>query len=229
MVSVRPTRPFSFDDAVALLVSRGVDEDTVRLASIAEPSLSFARAAIARHSPQRPLRALHVGNFVGVSLAALSDILVSRDPGSVVVSIDPNLHHHGVQDPQQHALALLDHFGLQHGNLVICGYSLHRTANKTNVGTFADRPACEGTLLSLERLGQRFDLAMIDGNHDADYVRGELELIIRLLGDGALLLLDDVFNPHTKIPELFEEIVNGGQWPLEEIDRDERVAVLRRT
>ncbi|HYH59530.1 MAG TPA: class I SAM-dependent methyltransferase [Thermoleophilaceae bacterium] len=220
-------RPFDFEGAVAFLVGRGVEEPTIRLGAIGAESMSFARATITRHCPGRPLRVLHVGNFVGMSLAALSDIAVSHDPGSVVVSIDPNLDHLGVTDPQQHVLALLDHFGLERNNLVICGYSLNRVANETSAGTFADKPACDGTLASLERLGQRFDVALVDGNHDRDYVRRELEVLIGLLDDEGLLILDDISNVHTKLPELFEEVLGDDRWPLELVDRDERLGVLR--
>ena len=220
---------FSSEEAIALLVQRGVAEEAVRLGSIPETSMRRVRRTVQRSCPRRPLRALHVGNFVGVSLAALSDVVVSHDPGSVVVSIDPNLPHLGVEDPQGHVLTLLDHFGLQESNVVICGYSLHRSPNETRAGSFADQPAGEGTLLSLERLGQRFDLALIDGNHDADYVRSELDVLVRLLSDNGLLILDDVFNEHTDLPELFEGLVTGERWPLEELARDERLGILRRT
>lgn len=222
-------RPFEYEDAVALLVSRGVDEQTVRTGSIPQGAMGFVADVVREHCPRRPLRALHVGNFVGISLAALSEIVVRHDPDSVVVSVDPNLRHLGVHDPQRHVLAVLDHFGLQRSNLVICGYSLHRSANDTRVGAFPDLPAGENALANLVRLGQRFDVALIDGNHGYDYVRGELELLTHLLDDGAVLVLDDIANRYARVLELFEEVAADGSWPFVEVDRDARLGILRKT
>jgi Methyltransferase domain len=219
-------RPFSFEEAVEVLVSRGIDDHTVRLGSIPESALTLARDAIAEHCPRRPLRVLHVGNYLGISLAAISDIVVRHDPGSVVVSIDPNLKHHGVEDPQRHVLALLDHFGLQRNSVVVCGYSLQRAANETRVGTFADHPACEDTLRSFERLGVRFDLALIDGNHGQDYVRGELARLRGLLSDRAVLILEDVFDDRTALQSCSTQLMADDSWPLELVASDDHVAVL---
>lgn len=223
-----PRRSFSYEEAVALLAGRGVDESIITLGSVSEGSFASVAEAVARHGPARPLRALHIGNFLGLSLAALSDIVVRHDSRSVIVSVDPNLRHHGIDDPQSHVMALLDHFGLQGNNVVICAYSMQRVENRTHVGTFADQPAGEHALANLERLGQRFDIAMVDGNHDANYVRGELETLARILDEGALLVLDDVANDHTQLPALFEEVVADGSWPFEEAGRDGRLGILRR-
>lgn len=213
------TRPFDYDEAVSLLLERGVDEDALRLGSIRARSMGFAAGIIARHAPPGPLRALHVGNFVGLSLTALSDILVRHDPDSIVVSVDPNLAPLGVDRPQNHVVALLTEFGLQRGNVVICGYTL-----EGRVGG----PAGENTLPSLERLGQRFDLAMIDGNHTPAYLRRELETIVRMLEDGGLLMLDDVSHSHEGVRRLFDELVADDAWPLRRVARDERLGVLRK-
>ena len=211
--------PFAYEPAVAFLTGRGIDEGTVRLGSIPEESMGVVAEAIARHAPDGPLRALQVGNFVGVSLAALTDVLVRRDPGSVVVSIDPGLPHLGVRDPQREALALLGEFGLQRNNVVVPGYSLGRSR---------EGAACEDVLANLERLGQRFDVALIDGNHDAGYVRAELGVLVRLLNDGGLLVLDDVSPEYAGLRDLFQEVVGDGAWPLERVAGDARLGVLRK-
>lgn len=226
----RPTtRPFSWQEAVDFLAGRGIADDAMLLGSMPEASVRFMADTIRPHCPRRPLRAVHVGNFVGVSLAGLTDALVRHDPASVVISVDPNLRHLGVEDPQRHVLALLDHFGLQANSIVTSGYSLHRVANETPVGTFADEAAGEETLDCLGRLGQRFDVALLDGNHDAGYVRREVGLLVRLLAPDALLVLDDVRNENTRLPELYDELVADRAWPLEEIAQDGRVGILRRT
>ncbi len=212
-----------------MLVGRGVDEDLIRLSSIDASSLRFIEETVAREVPRGPLRALHVGNFVGVSLAAVSSIVVRHHPESVVVSIDPNLPHLDVQNPQGHVLALLDHFGLQDNNIVIPGYSLERALNETKAGTFEDQPACEHTLRSLGRLGQRFDLALIDGNHLGHYLRREIDILVRLMSEGALLLLDDVTAHFPDVRDLFDAIAADRSWPLEKIGQDDRLGVLRKT
>jgi hypothetical protein len=206
-----------------------VDEQIIRLSSIPERNLQFVGAAIAQNCPRKALRVLHVGNFVGVSLVALSDFVIQHHPGSLVVSIDPNLPHLGVHSPQDHALALLAQFGMQRNNILICGYSLNRTDNKTKLGTIAAAPACEHTLENLERLGHRFDLALIDGNHSADYLRGELTVLVRLLTAGALLILDDVSKSYPHLQDLFNEVVSSPAWPLEKVAHNGTIGLLRRT
>jgi hypothetical protein len=222
-------RPFSFEEAVALLISRGLDEEVIRLSSIPETHLRFAGAAIARNCPRRALRALHVGNFVGVSLAALSDIVLQHHRGSLVVSVDPNLPHLGIDNPQDHVLALLAQFGMLSNNVVICGYSLHLTDNKTKLGTIEASLACEQTLENLERLGLQFDLALIDGNHAEDYLRAELSVLVRLLPAGALLILDDASKWYPHIQDLFREAAASPAWPFEKVTHDGTIGILRRT
>jgi hypothetical protein len=234
----REVRPFSYEQAVAVLMSRGLDERAIRMGSIQARSMRLAGDLIARNAPPRPLRALHVGNYVGLSLAALSDILVKHDPRSLVVSVDPNIPHLGVDDPQSHVLALLSHFGLQNNNVVICGYTLQKSLGNNGVvsadgydpvANFAGELACENTLANFEHLGQRFDLALVDGNHDADYLRRELEVLVRLIDDGGLLILDDVSHVYKAIRKLFKEVAADSAWPLEKIANDDRLGILRKT
>jgi Methyltransferase domain len=216
----RTTRPFAYEEAVSLLVDRGLDEGLVRFSSIPRDSIAFAGDVIGEHAPSGPLRVLHIGNFVGLSLAALTDIVVAHDPGSVVVSIDPNLAGMAIEDPKNHALALLAEFGLLGSNVVIEGYSMEGTA---------DRAAGQNTLGSLERVGARFDVALVDGSHAIGYVRREVEAVVRLLDDGGLLMLDDVSHRFEQIRELFGELAVDDAWPLEKVDRDGRLGVLRKT
>ena len=214
------TRQFDYEEAVSLLVERGVDEDAIRLGSIGARSMRLAADLVARHAPPGPLRALHVGNFVGLSLTALSDILVRHHPDSIVVSVDPNVASLEIERPQNHVVALLTEFGLQRANVVICGYTL-----EGRVGG----PAGENTLPNLERMDQRFDLAMIDGNHTPGYLRRELEIVVRMLVDGGLLMLDDVSHSYEGVRELFDALAADDAWPLEQVARDERLGVLRKS
>ena len=89
-------------------MSRNLAEFDIVESSVPHKSLEYIReVAINRLDPKRPLKALHVGNFVGVSLVFLTSALMQRNPDSLVVSIDPNLEHHGISNPQSHVCALL--------------------------------------------------------------------------------------------------------------------------
>jgi predicted O-methyltransferase YrrM len=217
-------RPFSYAEAESVLTGRGVALEVIRTGSIGPAQLRFVAEVIAGQAPaDRPLRVVHIGNFLGVSLAGLSDAVAGHDPRSRIVSIDPNVAHMGVHDPQSHVLALLDHFGLQGSNVVIRGYSLTRPLAHDGA------QAGENALLSLENLGQRFDIAFVDGNHDAGYVRAELEVLARLVDDGGLLILDDVSQTYREIRTLFQEVDAGDAWPLDAVAHDGlRIGVLRK-
>jgi predicted O-methyltransferase YrrM len=205
-----------------VLTGRRVDLGMIRYGSMPQTTMDCIARVIDELAPRRPLRVLHVGNFVGVSLAALSDIAAEHHPDSRVVSIDPNSRHLGVDDPQGHALALLGHFGLDHVNVLVCGYTLARAVSD-------GAAACAEVLASLEALGQRFDVAVIDGNHDPDYLRAELTALVRLIDDGGLLMLDDVSEQFVGVRALFEEAHRDPAWPLEQIAYDgERLGVLRK-
>jgi hypothetical protein len=203
-------------------------------------NLRFLDRAVHEHlRTEPPHRALHVGNFVGISLASLSasllDVGGGRDP--LVVSIDPNIPHNDVADPQTATMIVLNHFGYQRHNVVICGYSLEKSLGNEGISTDSYDPeaayeaevACENVLLSLAGLGAQLDLAVVDGSHNAAYLRRELEVIVPLLRVGALLILDDVTDVWVGIRDLFGELGSpGSSWPLEVLDHDGRIGVLRR-
>jgi hypothetical protein len=84
-------------------------------------------------------------------------------------------------------------------------------------------------LLSLAAVGLQLDVAVVDGSHNAAYLRRELEAIVPLLRVGALLVLDDVTDAWAGIRDLFGELgAPGSAWPLEALDHDGRIGVLRR-
>jgi predicted O-methyltransferase YrrM len=179
----------------------------------------------------RPLLALHIGNFVGVSLAYLSDVLRAIHPGSRIFSIDPNITHRGVVDPARHAFALLGHFGLSELNVVITGYTLERNVGDDSeldpAETHAAEQRCEQVLPNLAAVvGRRFDLVLIDGNHDGRYLTRELEQVRRLLRPHGLLVVDDVDETEWRlVAETFDcAAASGG---FDELGRDGRIGVLR--
>ena len=234
-----PSREWSYEDAIAHLVRvHGVPEDEVRGGSIPESALQTIERAIAEITPtDRAVQGLHVGNFVGVSLGALIVALRRQHPDSVMVSVDPNIPHRGVNHPQDVVIDLLEHFGLADGHLLVCGYSLDKTLSNDGLlshdgydptAAFGDERAPHGALDSLGRLGLRFDFAVIDGNHEGDYLRRELTAITGMLRPGGLLALDDVNPWHGEISDLFTELTQDHAWPYEREDFDGRVGLLRR-
>jgi hypothetical protein len=229
-------RAFDYEEAVGLLVAMGCREEAVRSGSIQDGSLEFIRETIRAQLPgDTPLQALHVGNFVGLSLASLTSALVERNRTSTIVSIDPNVQHVGIQNTQTHTLALLTRFGLQHNSLLICGYSLEKVPGNDGIKSVDYEPltasevACENTLVSLDRLGARFSVVVMDGHHDASYLRRELRLVQAMLEQGGLLFLDDVSAVWKGVRELFNELgEDDSPWALERIGYDGRVGVLRK-
>jgi predicted O-methyltransferase YrrM len=87
---------YSYEDSLSFLDSLGTDPSQSRGGSMPRDSLQFMQSHFDRLDATRPIIALHVGNFLGVSLAYLAYALSRLHPNSRVISIDPNLTHHGI-------------------------------------------------------------------------------------------------------------------------------------
>ncbi len=211
-----------YSSMIAFLKSRGLPEEHLRDGTIPSASLDFIVAEVSDLLPPAPedgYLGLHVGNFVGISLATVTGILASLHPSSVTVSIDPNLTHRGIDHPQDHVLALLSQFHLQNHSLVIGGYSKTKSISNDGV-TFADydpatafasEAACENCLVSLSRFGTgKFHLALVDGNHEGDYVARELKALAPLLAEGAILIMDDINAAWDEIASIFASLEEYG-------------------
>jgi methyltransferase family protein len=212
-----------YEQAIQFLLTRGLDEYQVREASMPERSLDFTASLVSDRLPRgRPLLVLHVGNFVGVSLAYFTWLVRERDAGSVVVSIDPNGAHRGLADPQSHALALLHHFGLLASNIIVPGYTLEQ-----NPAAPPSELACEHVLASLGRVsGRRYDLVVLDGNHREDYLSREFAAVQDLLADDSIIVFDDVEEGvWDGVVEVFARALRDGSFV--ELGQDGRVGVLQ--
>lgn len=219
---------------LAFLKARGLPEADLLVGSMAQPSLEYIRErAILPLDAVGPLTALHIGNFVGVSLAFLAAALRQRHPDSLVVSIDPNLAHRGIRNPQAHVAALLAACGLQRNTMIIAGYSGRKSISNDGVvfkgydpvQEFAGEYACENTLQNLKALCPKtFDVVLMDGNHEGSYLTGELQAALPLLKPGGVVILDDVNAAWTEIREVFSQIATFG---LEPIGTDGRVGLAR--
>lgn len=216
------------------LETRGVSPRHMTEGSMPEDSLACMRDHVVRLLPSsRPLIALHVGNFVGVSLAYLAAVLKKINPASMVLAVDPNLPHRGIDNPQEHVAALLCACGLQGNVVLVAGYSGAKSISNDGVSfenydparAFSTEAGCEFTLRNLSALtGARFDLVLMDGNHEAEYLENELHDVRPLMRSGGLLVLDDVDVYWPEIKIVFERVHELG---LSQIATDGRIGIAR--
>jgi hypothetical protein len=235
----KPTQEWSYAEAFAYLVHHhAIPKVAVFDGSVPESSLDLIVHTIAEHSPNdRPLHALHVGNFVGMSLGHIFAGLRRKHPESVMVSVDPNIPHRGVDHPQDVVIDLLQQFGLDERHISMCGYSLEKSLSNDGfinpdgydpTIAYASEKAPQGVLYSLAATGLRFDFAFIDGNHEGAYLRRELRTITDMLRPGAVLALDDVHPNFGEILDAFTEVGQDDSWPYDTLAYDGRVGLLRR-
>jgi hypothetical protein len=192
-----------------------------------------------RLAPNGPLVGLHVGNFLGVSLSHFVNYVRQRDETSIVVSIDPNIQHQGVESPQSHVIAILNHFGLQKNAIISVGYSTHKTVSNDGIAfvgengreydpysNFNSEQSCEDVLGNLCTLSSgRFDFAVVDGNHEGDHLKREVAVVAPLLRPDGLLILDDVSDSWSEIKAEYGSLQASG-WRA--AGADGRVGILQR-
>ncbi len=224
-----PAAETRVEEAIRFLVSRGLTETSVRAASMPEESLEYIAEIVTDRLPyDRPVRALHVGNFVGVSLCYLSCLVLDRHADSVVVSIDPNIAHRWIGDAQGHVIALLHHFGLLSNSLIIPGYTLERMPEIRTNTLNANYPlACENVIASLARVcGQQFDLVLLDGNHEEDNLAREFDALRSLLAEHSVVIFDDVGTAGWPgVGKVFGRVL--GEHGFVELGHDGRVGILQ--
>jgi Methyltransferase domain len=177
---------------------------------------------------------VHIGNFVGVSLALLTNVIKNINEGSIMISIDPNIPHRGIENPQQHVLSLLNKYELTRNSMVLTSYSLRKNLSNDgkNYGTeyipeenYNSEASCEGGLEFLARIHTKVDFIVIDGNHDETYLKEEIKLCNKLLKKGGLLILDDVSPQWHGVEEVFELLKSEG---YKVVIEDNRVGILEK-
>lgn len=228
-------RTFDYDDAMAFASAtrRGSARD-IRYGSMPRAALDFIASRLPKPLPKRSLRGLHIGNFVGVSLAHVTDAARRIDPQAVVVSIDPNVPHRGFESPQDLVVGLMNRYGLESNWMPVTAFSLepsrvrdltNRKRSATAFASYHGQSAAEG-LMNLHRLGCRFDFVLIDGNHNAAYLRRELGAVSKIVRPGALIFLDDVDKKNWKgVHTVFG---NAHRFGFAQIAHEGRVGVLRK-
>ena len=233
--------PYSYDAAIEFHCARGLPRGHVVGGSMTDSTLAFCAKILDDLIPTtngKPIVGLHVGNFLGVSLSHFVNYVRERNNESIVVSIDPDLMHRGIEHPQKHVIAILNHFGLQ-GNAIICvGYSGKKSIS--NDGTvflrdtgseydpyerFESEQSCEDALSNLCAISEgRFDFAVVDGNHEGSYLRRETTVVQRLLKPKGILILDDVSDAWKDIKAEYNDMQSSG-WRA--VAADGRVGVLQ--
>lgn len=223
-----------YEAVIRFLIARGVPEFHLRDGSVTRESLEYIDQQILSQLPtDRPSYLLHIGNFVGVSLAYMAAAIMRQHKESQVVSVDPNIPHRGIANPQSHVAAILDACGLQHNTLVISGYSGKKSISNDGVNfgdydparEFKNEFACEDVIPQLERMiPHRFNVAMLDGNHEADYLVAELKDVRPLLAPNGFVVLDDVNENWSEIRDIYRHGIDFGYEP---VGTDGRVGILQ--
>lgn len=229
-------RSYTREDVMDYLGSQGFDLQQVSEGSVPDQSLKFCCNAIEDRLPSRPLRGLHIGNFVGLSLCHFTDFVRQLDERGTIVSIDPNLPHRGIHQPMDIVIRCLVRYGLQGNSLILTGYSLEKTFSNDGRTTivydaraeFSKEYSCENQLpLLATYMPASFDFAFIDGNHDDEYLSREIEVIDRLLKPQGMLILDDIDWDEVggHIGEVYRSI---DRERFEQLGGDGRVGLLRK-
>jgi len=231
----KASHEFSYEDALSLLDRLGIDPSQSREGSMPLASLQFMQSHFDRLDTSRPIIALHVGNFLGVSLAYLVHTLRRLHPDSRVVSIDPNLTHRGIPRTMETVLVLLNYFGLEDRVAILTGYSLEKNVSNQGeifagydpVANWENERSCTHQLDLLNALARGvFDLCLMDGNHDGDYLQRELDRVRQLLRPGGLLVLDDVSTAWPEIQWFFNSISPD---QFQKLSTDDRIGLLVRS
>lgn len=232
---------FSYEDIVRFLRQRGLEETQIREGSIPSDSLRYITSFLPDlAAPHQSIRGLHIGNFLGVSLASVTSAAANIHPDAVVVAIDPNLEHRGISHPQDHVCALLTHGGIAANAILCCGFSDEK--NVANDGrnylenyrlmtseeiaaALRQQHAPDSVILQLQRLNAGpFDFALIDGNHESTYVRQELQRLHPLMKPGGLIFMDDASEGWPMLKQVFETSDSDRYQCLES---DGRIGVLK--
>lgn len=231
----RQAHEFDFEAAIRFLVQQGCQESQVRAGSIPAESLGLIRGVLSSGEYGSSTLGLHVGNFVGISLACLATVARFRSKESLVLAIDPDIPHRGVEFPQRVVAQLLSHFGLTRHVSILAAYSLEKSPGNDGLAyvpsynpseSFPHEAACENGLLNVLRLTgpESLGFVLIDGNHDDLYLRRELDVAVQLLEHGGLLILDDVSETWPGIKNCFEELGHA----MDTVVEDGRIGILQK-
>ena len=110
-------------------------------------------------------------------------------------------------------------------NLIINGFTLERSDDEALTEEACLRAAaCENVLSSLHDLGQRFDLVVIDGNYEEDYLGREIAAIRGLLADNGIVVLDDI-TAWPGVAAVFKRVSGDGSFV--KLGDDGRIGIIQ--
>lgn len=223
-----------YEKVIEFLVGQGVSEVDVREGSIPQASLEFINKTVFSNLPNgNPLLVLHIGNYVGVSLAYVTEMAVKLNSKSVVVAIDPNIPHRSTSNPQSLVMKLLNGCGLQGNVILITGFSSEKNISNDGtifgeydpVSSYAEEFSCDHVLSNLRTVfEEKFDVVCLDGNHDAEYLESELKSILPLMKKDSWIIVDDVDAAWVEIRSVFESASKLG---FEVVATNRRVGIAR--
>ncbi|MDD8019250.1 MAG: class I SAM-dependent methyltransferase [Bacteroidota bacterium] len=228
------SQDFPYSALINSLVSLGVDRDQIIAGSIPEDSLLDIYDSLKTNYGNSSILGLHIGNFVGVSLVYLTHLCVSLNSSNHIFSIDPNVPHRGIRNPQEKTIFLINKFGLAKNISILTGFSLEK--NLSNDGKdyteydplshFPDEYSCENQLEALQKIAKaNFSFVLIDGNHEKNYLMKEISLVQSLLATGGLIILDDVNEGWKEIKDIFE---SANELNLQKIFSNNRIGILKK-
>lgn len=232
---------FSYSEATNYLAGLDypleLNSDGSFAGALPESSLNFCASFIIDNFTGKPIIGLHVGNFVGISLTYLTNVVQKLHSESLIVSIDPNIQHRNIKNPLNIVVGLLNKFGLQNNSLILTGYSLEAdtyyevnpkdTFDNNAMTSFFDKGFSGAQQLKgLEKISPAsFDFFLIDGNHEADYLKREIESADKLLKLGGFLILDDIYSFWPDLQETYQAI---DETRYQKLGTDGRVGVLKK-
>ncbi|RTK93305.1 MAG: class I SAM-dependent methyltransferase [Neisseriaceae bacterium] len=142
---------------------------------------------------------LQIGGFVGVSHCYLA-----RNLNGTICTIDANIPHRGVNNPLLVVSKLVENFKLQNNSMLIHGYAIEQ-------------------MKILIKHQSKFDFILLDGNHNFESLKIEIELADKLLKTGGFLILDDI--DYWDGPKKLYENFNLG---YEKIGSNKRAGILKK-
>lgn len=213
-----------YEDVLNFLQSMGVPHAHLVGGSVPKASIEYIRAnCIAQMPVEHTPIALHIGNFLGVSLVTLAAHLCERNSESLILSVDPNITHRGISNPQNYVVALIAACGLSKNIAILAGYSGRKSVSNDGevfesydpAKEYQRESACENTLTNIAKLRTKaIDLAFFDGNHEANYLRREIEQVLPLMRPGGFVVLDDVDDCWVEIKDVFRSLPALGLTPI---------------
>jgi len=193
-------RQYDYEESIRVLIAQKLDENQIRFGSIPEKDLSFVTTELKKcfHENEK-LTLLHIGNFVGVSLCYFANFVKTLHEESLVVAIDPNIEHRGIFHPEDYVKNLISYFQLDKNVLLIDAFSLEKNL-KNDGGVLYTKElgmqneiGCSHSLKNIAKItDKKFDVCIIDGNHESEYLSEEIKYAIDIMKDGSFIVLDDI-------------------------------------